>query len=82
LNHGGLAKRNASGPAPVRRLQAGADIDLPTIPDETVENDPKRHPDPKHTGGELRTVMLWAVGTEEDIAKVGRAADGSSAIFV
>ena len=40
LNHGGLAKRNASGPAPFRRLRAGADIDLPTIADETVENDP------------------------------------------
>ena len=26
---------------PVRRLRAGADINLPTIPDESVENDPK-----------------------------------------
>src|SRR5262245_20739429 len=40
LNHRGLTHRNASGSAPVRRLQAEADINLPTIPDETVENDP------------------------------------------
>ena len=42
LNHMRPAKRNASGPAPVRRLRAEADINLPTIPDESVENDPKR----------------------------------------
>lgn len=42
LNHEVLAKSHASGPAPVRHLRAGADIDLPTIPDETVENDPTR----------------------------------------
>jgi hypothetical protein len=41
LNHGSPAKRNASGSAPVRRLRAEADINLPTIPDESVENDPK-----------------------------------------
>jgi hypothetical protein len=40
LNHGSPAKRNASGSAPVRRLRAEADINLPTIPDESVENDP------------------------------------------
>src|SRR5580704_8725615 len=42
LNHGSPAKRNASGSAPVRRLRAEADINLPTIPDESVENDPER----------------------------------------
>src|SRR5215204_935468 len=41
LNHRGLANRNASGSAPVRRLGAEADINLPTIPAETVENDPE-----------------------------------------
>ena len=41
LNHGRPAKRKASGSAPVRRLRAEADINLPTIPDESVENDPK-----------------------------------------
>jgi hypothetical protein len=41
LNHGSPAKRNASGSAPVRRLRAEADINLPTIPDESVENEPK-----------------------------------------
>ena len=40
LNHGSPAKCNASGSAPVRRLRAEADINLPTIPDESVENDP------------------------------------------
>src|SRR5262249_15979310 len=39
LNHWSPAKRNASGSAPVRRLRAEADINLPTIPDESVEND-------------------------------------------
>ena len=32
-----------TGSAPVRRLRAEADINLPTIPDESVENDPERH---------------------------------------
>jgi len=41
LNHESPAKRNASGSAPVRRLRAEADINLPKIPAETVENDPK-----------------------------------------
>src|SRR5215471_4423671 len=40
LNHRGLANGNASGSAPVRRLRAEADINLPTIPDQTVENAP------------------------------------------
>jgi hypothetical protein len=40
LNHGSPAKRNASGSAPVGRLRAEADINLPTIPDKSVENDP------------------------------------------
>src|SRR5262245_45291572 len=37
LNHRGLANGN------VRRLRAEADINLPTIPDQTVENDPYRN---------------------------------------
>ena len=54
LNHGSPAKRNASGSAPVRRLRAEADINLPTIPDEPVGNDPKRpfrsRPRPSYDG--------------------------------
>jgi hypothetical protein len=42
LNHRGLANRNTSGSAPVRRLRAEADINLPKIPAETVENYPER----------------------------------------
>ena len=42
LNHRGPAKRDASSPAPVQRFRAEADINLPTIPAESVENDPSR----------------------------------------
>ena len=41
LNHRGLARRNASGEAPVGRLRVEADISQPTIFAETVENDPE-----------------------------------------
>ena len=41
LNHSDLVRRNASRQAPVGRLRAEADISPPTIPVETVENDPK-----------------------------------------
>jgi hypothetical protein len=35
-----LARRNASRQVPVGRVRAEADMSPPTIPDETVENDP------------------------------------------
>ena len=41
LNHKGSAKRNAPGSAPLRRLRADADINLPTAPAESVGNDPE-----------------------------------------
>ena len=41
LNHRGSANATLLA-RPVRRLSAEADINLPTIPDESVENDPER----------------------------------------
>jgi hypothetical protein len=41
LNHRGWGNRNASNLAP-RRLRAEVDINMPTVPAQTVENDPLR----------------------------------------